>query len=378
MTTRPVRHVAELDSIRGVALVLVVLCHLWIVWPTWTFAKAFSGGGFVGVDLFFVLSGFLITALLLDEQARTGAVRLASFYWRRALRLLPALWFFLAAYLVYAVVADYPPFGRSSDDWQSIRAGLTFGMNWHVLWHPLNTADLTPLWSLSIEAQFYVLWPLVVLTLVGLHRSPRTTVLAIAALFAAVSVWRLVLFERHGWETAYLRSDSHIDGLLLGSLVACAWVRRWTPDRLPRWLLWAGWGLAGGVFLVIRADDRFAYAGGTTLFLLGSATVVLVAMSSGDRQPGPLGRATGLLGRWSYGLYLWHFPVFWASTRWGRGWSDEARFASACAVTTVGVVVSHYLVERPALRLKRRSTPAPWTPRTFSGPSADRAGQSPG
>ena len=380
MTTRRVRHVAELDSIRGVALIVVLLSHFWLVWPTWTFTTVFAHGGFIGVDLFFVLSGFLITALLLDEQARTGAIRVGSFLWRRALRLIPALWFFLIAQAIYAVVESYPPFGSKADEVASLRAGGLFVMNWHTLWNPIGAGDLSPLWSLSIEMQFYVVWPFVVLALLGLHRSPRTVLVTLGVLIVAVTLRRYQLYETQGWYPAYLRSDSHIDGLMVGALTGCAWVRGWTPDRLPRWLLWAAVAVGGGVLTQIRADHRFAYAGGTTLFLAASATAVLVAVTTARPKLGPGARALALVGRYSYGLYLWHFAVFWAATRWSHGWSDEARVASAAAVVAVGVIASRHLVELPALRLNRtpRRPPTTWVPPTFSGPAGGPPNPRPG
>lgn len=350
--TRRLGHVPELDCVRGTALVLVVLAHLFIIWPTWTFHRTFSGGGFLGVDLFFVLSGFLITALLLEEESRRGFVRLGSFYWRRALRLLPALWLVLVAHLVYAVVDGYPPFGQSRFEWSMLRAGATFSMNWHVLWRPFEAADLTPLWSVAIEGQFYLVWPFVVLGLLGLRRAPVLAAGFLLALFTAVSIWRLVLFEREGWEASYLRSDAHVEGLVLGALVACAFIRGWTPERLPRWLLWAAVAVAAGLVTQLRADERITYAGGTTLFLLAAALVLLVLVT--ERRPlrGPLAHTTAFLGRVSYGVYLWHFPVFWAVSRDGLELGNARRFLVASAVTAAGVAVSWFAVERPALRLK--------------------------
>ncbi len=368
----PLRHLGhfpELDSLRGIALVFVLLAHLWIIWPTWTFHTVFAEGGFVGVDMFFVLSGFLITALLLEEQGHTGTVDLLRFTYRRTLRLFPALWLLLLAQLTYAIAFDYPPFGRSDWEWSSLRASFLYYMNWHALWHPLAAADLTPIWSLSIEAQFYLVWPFVVLGVIGLQRSRRATTGLLVATLVAVSVWRLVLFETHGWEAAYLRSDSHIDGLLVGALVACAWVRRWTPDRLPRWLLVPAGALVVALFTQLKADGRFAYAGGTTLVILATGLAVLVMATTPRTQLGIVGRTTALLGRVSYGIYLWHFPVLWAVTREGTGWSNEQRLAVVVGITTVGVVVSRFLVELPALSAKppRPGEPASRVPGVSRG-----------
>jgi peptidoglycan/LPS O-acetylase OafA/YrhL len=376
MTARRFRYASELDSIRGVALVLVVLAHLWIIWPTWTFHSDFSDGGFLGADLFFVLSGFLITGLLLDEEARTGRVRLRSFYWRRALRILPPLWFYLAAHAVYSSVAGYPPLGHRSDEVASVLAAALFHMNWRALWDPNGTTDLSPMWTLAIEVQFYLVWPLVIVLCAGLRRHAWTVISVIGGLFVLATFRRHQLFHDQGWEAAYLRSDSHMDGLLLGSLAGCAYVRGWTPDRLPRWLLWVA--AVGGiaVFLPARADQGFAYDGGTTMFLICSATVVLVAASSGRRTLGPFGRVTAALGQLSYGIYLWHYAALWAVTRWGQGRSDELRLFWTVVIIAAGTATSRLVFELPFLRRKpprpgaapERLIPA------FGGPPAARSG----
>jgi peptidoglycan/LPS O-acetylase OafA/YrhL len=353
---RRLGHVPELDLVRGAALVLVVLSHLFIIWPTWVLEGTVSRGGFLGVDLFFVLSGFLITALLLEEQAQRGVVRLGAFYWRRALRLLPALALLLVAHLAYAVVDGYPPFGRSDFEWRTLRAGALFHMNWHVLWNPLEAADLTPLWSVAIEGQFYLVWPLVVLGVLGLRRSPVAGAGFLLALFTAVSVWRLVLFETEGWEASYLRSDAHVEGLVIGALIGCAWIRGWTPDHLPRWLLWPAAAVLALLVTQLGADERLTYAGGTTLFVLAGATVVLVLVTAQRPLRGPAARALAFLGRVSYGVYLWHFPVLWAVTRDGTHLGNGERLLLATATTAAGVTASRLLVEVPALRLKGLSS----------------------
>ena len=352
--TRRLGHVPELDALRGVALLTVVAAHIWIVWPTWVFSKPFADGGFLAVDAFFVLSGFLITTLLLQEQARSRSFRLPEYYLRRALRVLPAIVLVLAAHLLYAAHQGYPPFGRSDWEWDTIRATLLFHMNWQVLWHPFAAADLTPLWSVAIEMQFYVLWPPVVVALLSLRR-PKAVVLGfLITAFVAISLWRIVVFDRHGWEAAYLRSDSHIEGLVLGALVACAWVRGWTPERLPRWILWASLGVCALLVSQLKADARSAYTGGTTIFLFASAAALLVMVTHPRTEQGPVGRVLSFLGRVSYGIYLWHFPVLWAVTRDGTHLSDEQRLLLVIVITAVGVTVSRLCVEKPALAWRDR------------------------
>jgi peptidoglycan/LPS O-acetylase OafA/YrhL len=339
--------------------VCVVLAHLWIiVQPMSWLQQQFADGGFVGLELFFVLSGFLITALLLGEHARSGTVALGAFYWRRLLRLVPALWFALAAHLVYVRSIGYPDDVGAAHEWERLRAAGGFFMNLFALEQPDRAADLSHTWSLAFEAQFYLVWPLLVVGVLALRRRPGVLLAVNGTLLVAVSVWRLLLFEADGWEAAYLRSESHLDGLLVGSLVAIAWVQGWTPERLPRWLLWAGSAVTAGMLLVLRADQRIAYSGGTTVTLLAAALVVLVMATEARQRLGPFGRLTGLLGRYSYGIYLWHYPVMYAVTARTNGFSNLERVAITAAVTTAGVLASRHLVEQPALRLKRRARPA--------------------
>jgi peptidoglycan/LPS O-acetylase OafA/YrhL len=356
-SVRVLPRVPSLDTVRGIAVVMVLLSHLWVVWPSWVFAGPFSRAGFLGVDLFFVLSGFLITALLLDEQARTGGIRLAAFYGRRALRLFPALWLLLAVHVVYAWLTGYPPF-HLDVELENIQASVLYYMNWRVLWQPAEVGDLSTIWSLAIEEQFYLVWPLAVLLVIGLRRRLANVVAVLVAAIVVVTCWRFYVFEHHGWPSAYLRTDTRIDGLLWGALAACLWVRGWTPAVLPRALLWAAVAVATGVFLVIEADGTFAYAGGLTAFVVAASVIVLVLVSSPVRSPGPLGVISRHVGQLSYGLYLWQAPVLHAFERWGRfRWSNELRGYGAISVTVACALVSRALVERPALRLKARLTP---------------------
>jgi peptidoglycan/LPS O-acetylase OafA/YrhL len=356
---RRFEHVPDLDSTRGVAVIAVVLGHLWIVWPSWVWEPIFSRAGFLGVDLFFVLSGFLITTLLVAEQGRRGTVRLPSFYWRRALRLLPALWLLLAAHAIYASRTGYPPFGRHDFEWDSIQAAGLYYMNWHALWNPLSAAYLSPIWSLSIEGQFYLVWPFVVVGLIGVRRSRAVVVGVLVTALVIASVWRLFVFDWWGWSAAYLRSDTHIDGLLMGSLVGAVWIRGWTPNRLPRWLLLPAAVIVAGLFSRIDASKHFAYAGGITMFVAVAGVVVLVLVTNPRPEQGPTARALAWVGELSYGIYLWHYPVFWAFTRWGETWTNWERTLSAVAITAAGVTVSRVLVELPALRLKARRVDRP-------------------
>src|SRR5690606_15484100 len=230
---RTLGHVPALDSLRALAVTLVLATHLWAVFPFGPFDARWTRSGFLGVDLFFVLSGFLITALLLQEQRGKGAIGFGRFYLRRALRLMPAMALFFAVYLTYSHFNDWPPFGRRDFAFDSLEATVLYYMNWRVLWNPLGAADLTAIWSLSIEEQFYLVWPLLLTAFVGWRtRWDRVTII-LGGAAVAVTLWRAVVFTRWGWEAAYLRTDTRIDGLLIGALAGSLFVRGRVP-RLPR------------------------------------------------------------------------------------------------------------------------------------------------
>ncbi len=358
-TLRRLGTVPALDGVRGLAVLLVMMVHLQLLLPFeqtgvgWI--DGFIRGGYLGVDLFFVLSGFLITALLLQEtEERGGVIRYGAFYIRRALRLLPALYVLLAAYVVYVRVADV----QSGDLWITVRSALLYMSNWQVVIDETTVAhELTHLWSLAIEEQFYLWWPAILVVFLGPRRSARTVGLAIGAAIVGVALWRAwLLHDGTFWTELTVRTDTRVDALLIGALLASLWVRRATPSG--RWVDAMGWvGLVGVIAAVatFRGPDDVGYQGGLTLVALGTAAVVLALVNGTWRgrwlfELAPL-RA---VGRVSYGVYLWHYPIFYIVAVEAQSLPDLERVTLALVLTTFAVLGSWYLVERPALRLKTR------------------------
>ena len=349
--------VPAFDSLRAIAVLLVLFTHLWAVFPFGPFDDRWTKSGFLGVDLFFVLSGFLITSLLLEEHHDTGSIRAGRFYARRALRLLPALLLFFTVYLIYSAIEDWPPFGRRDFAFDSFEATMLYYMNWRVLWNPLGAADLTAFWSLSIEEQFYWVWPLALLGLLwwSARRGDAVLVWLLGLAAVAVTLWRVVVFHQWGWEAAYLRTDARFDGLLWGSLIAALFARRRLPRQLPRWtpvavaITWfvlLGW---------VQADGRSAYYGGITLWVLSAGALIVHLANRPDRfSTGPVAVATQRVGRVSYALYLWQLPVLRAVERWTPTWAVGWRVAASLVLLAACTVASWFLVERPALQVKRR------------------------
>lgn len=326
-------HRPQLDVVRALAVLLVVAAHARLLGD--------AAGG-VGVTMFFALSGFLITSLLLDEQARHGRVRLGPFFVRRARRLLPALLLFLACIAVLAAVADAPTLPSPRDF-----LGTLLYVGNYVTGMQGRDNVLLHTWSLSVEEQFYLVWPcLVALAAWGTRRHVRALiVLAVTASVAAIAL-RVVLWDDgRGVLRVYFGTDTRMDGVLLGCLAAL-----WMHGRpVGRQRPWAGLALlAAAAGLALVRDPWFSVVVSPGLVAALTAGAVLCLVQ---------GPATGLfglrslqvVGRRSYALYLWHFPLIGSAA----SLSGDARWwgLGAAVALTAGIVhLSWRCVEEPFLR----------------------------
>lgn len=300
-----------LDGLRGVAVALVVCVHLW--------PRGWLPGGWIGVDIFFVLSGFLITSLLVDELDRAGTVDVVRFLARRAVRLVPALalvlavsWFVLAdpstrhaVPLAFAYVANLPASG-----------GASLGGLQHA-------------WSLAVEEQFYVLWALAV-PFVWRCRRP---VIVLGVVIAAVAAWRSWLLMGSTDDLVWFRLDTRADGLLAGAILA------FRPAWRPRcWLVAVAGAVAGWVV--------FAPPLGAPMHLLATGGSVVLVAAAQDWRTTEVFR---WVGRRSYGIYLWHYPAWiYAERQMG---ADAWRLA--VPFTLLAAMVSYEFVEMPLRRRLR-------------------------
>ncbi len=360
-------HTPALDGLRGLALLMVFTYHF-------TGADGPLPGGWAGVDVFFVLSGFLITALMLDERRTHGRLDLKRFYARRALRLLPALVAMLAIWsLLLLAFHDTSWFAATpsgngkgspvdvSRAFAQVGLVLTYGVNWlYAL--ASGSAPLGHLWSLAVEEQFYVLWPLVLLLLLKLPSARRLwPVLALAAVSATLP-WLLFDGSDEGKNRIYFGTDTRAVGLLLGAAAALAWHRRRTlgrTARIPAVRAWAGVLVVATIALTLtNLPVKFTLAP----TVLGLAVAQIVTYLA-DRPTSPLARLLSprwlvWIGKRSYGLYLWHY--LWAT--WTHPLPLRFALPIGIAGTLVCTVASWRLIEQPALRHTAKFRPRAVSP----------------
>ncbi|HEY5359875.1 MAG TPA: acyltransferase family protein [Streptosporangiaceae bacterium] len=388
------RYLPGLDGLRALAVLAVIAYHEQLGWAL---------GGLLGVGVFFTLSGYLITSLLLSQWSAGGRLQLKDFWLSRGRRLLPALFVMLAVVTAWVTLLDR---ARLAGLRTAVAGAVTYTSNWYLISSRQSyfarfapPAPLDHLWSLAVEEQFYLIWP--ALLLLGLlcvrkRRPGAVTWLALPtlALAAASAVLMLRLYQPGLDPTrVYEGTDTRAFGLLVGAALAMACAGRAgrrlreQPRRLTR-LLADGAGVAGlaviGLMIWrVGQYSPFAYRGGMVALSAASAAVVAAAACPGSRVGLALGWAPlRWIGARSYGIYLWHYPIIVLTTPANTG-EDLPRAAAQVAASVLLAALSWRFIEEPVRhgalgRLRTRVRPADWRLRPAEAGSTARRGRAAG
>ena len=369
--SKPEQHWPALDGLRAVAVLAVIMYHVGLL-----------PGGYLGVDVFFVLSGFLITSLLINEwDKRHGTISFRDFYARRVLRLFPALGCVIVATSALAALADVAV-GAGTGPYAKATLGavpwvIVFMGNIHDVFHPgpWLLGALSQTWSLAVEEQFYLFWPVLFVLLMRRRLRRSRLALSLAVIAMAEMLYRAVMAHHgYGHDRIYYGTDTHSDGLLIGCALAF-WLASRRSSQLSEMTgaLVKGMTWLGAIVLVslfVRGQQASAWVDVSAAVVASGAVVTGVMMSG---APASLRRFLSaryavVIGRRSYGLYLWHGLVLATAEVVGSLYGGrlypadpgERRLVfavllgAAIAVTFLAAELSYRFVELPALRVKRR------------------------
>jgi peptidoglycan/LPS O-acetylase OafA/YrhL len=317
-TPRGIRYIPAIDGLRAVAVIAVMLYHLGFSWIP---------GGFLGVDLFFVISGYVITRLLLDSIQRSGGLDLRAFYKARIRRLFPPLVFMIFVTIIYISIWAPETMRRFVSDSPFALLG---GMNWWLVFRHtdyFDTISRPPLlqhtWSLGVEAQFYLIWPLILLLV--LRQFGKAKIPGAALFIAAISGIALLLvsFEVDAANASqvshvYFGTDTHSIGLFLGAALAVSWVPQNLQEQVNRRAqdFIDGIGVIGfvgllGTFLLVNENDPTLYKLAFPLAgLFGCAILTSIVHPASRFAPMLSSKVAVWIGERSYAIYLWHWVVF--------------------------------------------------------------------
>ncbi|MDG0812552.1 acyltransferase family protein [Cohnella rhizosphaerae] len=351
----PSRYMPGLDGLRAIAVIAVIAYHLDFDW---------ASGGLLGVGVFFVLSGYLITDQIASELHREGRLNLKRFWVRRARRLLPAMLLVMAAVSLYLLLFDRDRLPSLAGD---VWSAVTYTSNWYLIYHHVSyfesfgpPSPFGHLWSLAVEEQFYLLWPLLLPAAAALFGRRGKTALAIAATAAASAVLMAALYVPGADPSRiYYGTDTRAFGLLIGAALALVWpsgrLSAGLPGRYRVGLDGAGIAALAGILLMIRYTseyDSFLYRGGLVVLSLLAAALVAALAHPDSRLGAWLGCGPmRWIGKRSYGIYLWHYPVIALSEKQVNADGPEPlRIALQLAVSVALAALSYRFVENPIRR----------------------------
>lgn len=385
---------ASLDGLRGIAVLAVITLHAYIPIKLpylntifHTNIKIFGVGGFLGVDIFFVLSGFLITALLVQEWESNEKIDFKKFYLRRSLRLLPALVVFVLASVLYSVL-----FRDSQESAGAVNDIFVIAF-YLSNWIPINIYSLRHLWSLAVEEQFYLLYPILLLVLMlfinrlKLHR--RWIIFFLLGLIAVIAVHRAQLFGQLGFTNrTYQATDVRADSLLVGCLAAL--LVSW--DMIPKSLWFLRFVKVGAivsifsllfVILTLQIDNSYLYYGGFTVIAFSVGLIIISLQNSPPKILKSIFEWSVLvwIGRLSYGIYLWHKLVYMIIDALPVSVQIPSYtmqrivlpFTIKIGCSLSVAAISFYCLEKPFLRLKKRFAVVPAVTGNLAENNSDNA-----
>lgn len=346
------RYITGLDGLRAIAVLAVIAYHLNFDW---------AAGGLLGVTVFFVLSGYLITDLLISEFVTTDRINFKNFWIRRARRLLPAMFTMLLVVITWVTIFEQSMLDRLEED---TVAAILYVSNWWYIFQELSYFEsfgppslLTHFWSLAVEEQFYILWPLLIVLVLKL-KVKEGSLFSIILLGAIASAAAMTLLYEPGTDPSrvYYGTDTRVFSLLLGASLAVIWPSRKLSTSLPseiRWKLdFVGLFALAFIFYMFWSTDQyqdFLYQGGMVAMSVASMLVVAVIVHPSSKLNTVLSfKPLRWIGVRSYGIYLWHFPVIvLTSPQWGADAPSLVRTSLQLFLILTFASLSWTFIENP-------------------------------
>lgn len=338
-----------LEGLRGFALIIVMVIHtgLFIVteWGSWLVP-----GGAIVMSLFFTMSGFLITALLLMEYDRRGGINIPRFLWKRGRRILPPILLMLAAHWLFVLFYNRPV----GLEWRQDIWVVTLLLNNKYAIHgqdPFIGADIKVLWSVAVEGQFYVFWPFLFIALKKFARSTKRITVCLIALIALFTAIRTIEYHHWRiWSAVYYRTEARLDAFFIGALFAFLWYNDLLPMKVIRRFAWIAWAVFIPSLWILRLGDGFFYSWGMLVYNLLAAVIVVSCMDQEFTPTRLLAtRFMRFAGRVSYTFYVVHFQIFfWVVLE--RGYLPPIqRVALAWGGALILGLLCYWIAERPFL-----------------------------